>query len=267
MRLAEEYGAIYIRSAKPGASRARNEGWKRARHKLVAFIDDDVRVDIGWADAFAHAATSHLDASFVTGRVGVPPRLNPEFPLALMVEAEPFRIDASTPNPIGHTANVVVRREALERIGGFDEALGSGATYRAAEDQDLFDRLFALGRVGWYAPEASATHEPWRGRREILPLEWSYGIGTGARLVKLTKGDRGRLLRVLRDNVWAVVLDAFHAIRVGFKFKVVVCCVRLAGTCVGVVRALPRRVHDGHFRAGRAGYATRDRQADQPAAR
>jgi glycosyltransferase involved in cell wall biosynthesis len=246
-RVAADYGAVVVRCEKRGASLARNTGWKHARHPLVAFVDDDVRVGPGWADALARASSRYPEASFVTGRIGIPAGTNPEFPIALMDTTEPMRVDALTPNPIGHTANVVVRREALERIGGFDDLLGAGGRYRAAEDQDLFDRIFLAGMAGRYEPSASATHEPWRERREILLLEWSYGVGTGARLVKLLKFNRGRVRRVFRDNVWAVILDFFHSIRIGFKFQTLVTFVRLVGTVVGLMLALPRSVRDGHF--------------------
>jgi GT2 family glycosyltransferase len=142
----------------------------------------------------------------------------------------------------------MIRRRALERIGGFDELLGAGGRFRAAEDQDLFDRMFQAGLAGRYEPEAAATHEAWRERREILALEWGYGIGTGARLVKLLKRNRARVRRVFQDNVWAVILDCVHAIKVGFKFQILVTVVRLIGTVAGFVAALPFPVRAGHLR-------------------
>jgi glycosyltransferase involved in cell wall biosynthesis len=256
-RVATDYGAEVVRCDKPGASLARNSGWRHARHALVAFVDDDVRVEAGWAGALADAMASHPDASFVTGRIGVPAGANPEFPLALMVVEQPMRVDAATPNPIGHTANVAVRREALERIGGFDDLLGAGGRYRAAEDQDLFDRIFSSGATGYYEPRARATHEPWRTRRDILRLEWSYGFGTGARLVKLLKFDRRRVRRVFDDNVVAVVKDLRNAIRIRFKFKILVTCVRLVATVAGFAAALPFRVRDGHLQRASSRHSPR----------
>lgn len=247
-RVAADHGARLVRCDEPGASLARNTGWRHALHALVAFIDDDVRVESAWASSMARAAAAHPDASFVTGRIGIPAGANPEFPLALMDRNEPMSVDAETPNPIGHTANVVVRKDMLERIGGFDDLLGAGGRYRAAEDQDLFDRIFQAGGVGRYEPTAAASHEAWRSRKDILALEWSYGFGTGARLVKLIKINRGRVRRVFRDNVLAVVLDLFHSIRVDFRFKVLVTFVRLIATVVGFVAALPCGVRDGHLR-------------------
>ncbi|MGH7856371.1 MAG: hypothetical protein ACREQY_03505, partial [Candidatus Binatia bacterium] len=125
--------------------------------------------------------------------------------------------------------------------------LGAGGRYRAAEDQDLFDRLFREGLRGRYAPEARAAHLPWRMRSDILALEWSYGIGTGARLAKLMKTERGRIAKVMDENVWAFFRNIWDWALRRHKFLVAVACVRLAGTCVGFMSAAPRRVRDGHF--------------------
>lgn len=250
-QVAHEYGATYIRCDEPGASRARNAGWRRARHAVVAFVDDDIRVAPGWARAVAAEAAESPDAAFITGRVGVPEGENPEYPLALKIEEVAAWLEPSTPNPIGHTANLAVRRGALERIGGFDELLGAGGRYRAAEDQDLFDRLFRAGLRGRYAPDASATHVPWRDRHDILALEWAYGIGTGARLAKLRKTERERVAKVMDENVWVFTRELRQWIRARYKYLIALSLIRLAGTAVGFARALPRPVHDGHLRPAR----------------
>lgn len=57
-RVALRYGAKLVRSEWAGASRARNAGWERARHELVGFVDDDVIVRPGWADAIAAGFSS-----------------------------------------------------------------------------------------------------------------------------------------------------------------------------------------------------------------
>lgn len=248
-QVAREFGAGYVRCDEPGASRARNAGWRTARSDIVAFVDDDVRVEVGWAEAIARAAGEWPEAAFITGRVGVPEGATPEYPLALKIETEAAWLVPSTPNPIGHTANLAVRRDALERVGGFDELLGAGGRYRAAEDQDLFDRLFREGYRGRYAPEARAVHLPWRMRSDILALEWSYGIGTGARLAKLMRTERGRIGKVLDENVWSFFRNLRDWAVRRHKFLVVVACVRLVGTTLGFLIAAPRRVRNGHFRS------------------
>ncbi len=43
----------YVREPRPGLSCARNRGWQEARGRLIAYTDDDVRVDPDWARALA----------------------------------------------------------------------------------------------------------------------------------------------------------------------------------------------------------------------
>ena len=65
------FDAKYIRCRLPGTSRARNAGWRAARHEIVAFVDDDVRVDTTWASALAKVFDDP-GVAFVTGAIGWP---------------------------------------------------------------------------------------------------------------------------------------------------------------------------------------------------
>ena len=67
-----DVGARVIRCERPGVDRARNAGWRATTADLVLFVDDDVVVDGGWADAMAGAFARHPEAAFVTGRIDVP---------------------------------------------------------------------------------------------------------------------------------------------------------------------------------------------------
>ena len=247
--VAVRHGARYIRCERPGASRARNEGWRSAAHDVVAFVDDDVRVSSGWASALAEAFAAHPDAVFVTGRIGVPPEQGlVERPVALKDDTEPARIHRASTGVLGHSANLGVRRAALAAIGGFDEALGAGARFRAAEDNDLFDRLLAAGGDGRYEPAVEAWHEQWRTRLALLKLDWAYGIGTGARLRKLWWSDPQRARLATRAFLWQYGVRRLpRAIRNRYKFGVAAILARLSGTAVGVALALPARVREGRF--------------------
>lgn len=230
--------AEVVRCELPGASRARNAGWRRARHQLVAFVDDDIRVTPGWADAIRACAAAHPEAAFFTGRVSVPPSGPPvSRPVAVLDRDEPAVIDAASTGSLGHGANLVVRRAALEAVGGFDERLGPGTRLHAAEDYDLFDRLLARGMTGRYEPSVSVHHEQWRDRRALLRLDWSYGIGGGARLVKLARTDRARARRAATVAFWTWGLrPAIRDLAAGYQFGFAYAMARVAGTVVGLAR-------------------------------
>jgi glycosyltransferase involved in cell wall biosynthesis len=248
--VAHAAGARLVRCERKGETRARNAGWRAATHDLLAFTDDDVVVAPGWADAFAHAFTVHPDAAFFTGRTGWPPdQPEPERPVSVKLDPEPAVLDATSRGDLGHCANLAIRRPVLAAIGGFDEALGAGGRFRAGPDVDLFDRLFGAGHTGRYEPTALAYHDQWRDRRDLFELEWSYGVGNGARLAKLVRTDRARARRVAREVFWDWGVRSVAAnVRSGFKTGVALTSTRLLATATGVVRALPVPVESGHLR-------------------
>jgi glycosyltransferase involved in cell wall biosynthesis len=239
--------AIYVRCDEPGASRARNAGVRRATRGIVAFIDDDIQVDAGWAAAVSRVFDDHPETAFVTGSIGFPGD-EPDFAVAKFLHPDPFVIDRDFADDPGHSANLAVRRDAFERIGGFDELLGAGAKYLAAEDKDLLDRLLGAGYLGRYEPTAGTVHLDWRGEDEIIRLNWTYGLGAGVRMTKLLKTDRARLPQQGKILFWTWGLrDLLRSIRWRSKFHTKVVGVRLLGMIAGMLWALPARVRDGHF--------------------
>jgi GT2 family glycosyltransferase len=245
--LAVTYDARYVRCDEPGASLARNIGWQAADAGIVAFIDDDTRVRAGWADAVAAALSSDGGPAFVTGRLEGPEE-HRERPVAVFDLDEGFAISKETDEPYGHGANHAVARAALERIGGFDERLGAGGEFRAAEDLDLWDRLLQAGYLGAYVPEMVAWHVQWRRRRNFVGLDWSYGFGGGVRLSKLVRVDRRRGLHSMRLFLWnwGLHLTGRHLYYRQY-FLAAITLVRLGGVFAGFTRGIVVAVDDGHL--------------------
>ncbi len=126
-----------------GAAGARNAGWRAARGEIVAFTDDDTIPDRHWLIAGLQALAG--GASAVTGRIEMPLPKRPtdyEKDAAGLTRAEFV------------TANCFVRRDVLERIGGFDERFTSA--WR--EDSDLHFRLLEAGCRIERAPGALVVH-------------------------------------------------------------------------------------------------------------
>ena len=228
-------GATLVRLDVPGASKARNAGWQAARSQVVAFVDDDVRVAKSWAAGIRQAFAAHPEAAFVSGRLGLLEQdRGSARPVALIDFDRPYVIDASRVRDLGHGANLAIRRAPLEAVGGYDEQLGPGARWPAAEDLDLIDRLVLAGYTGRYDPAAAAWHVQWRRRSDLLSLEWRYGLGQGARLGLLRRRSRSRY-RDLARMVWSDlgVRELGRCLSKGRRLGTVLVVVRLVGTAVG----------------------------------
>jgi GT2 family glycosyltransferase len=248
--VAARHGVEYLRCDVRGVSRARNAGWRAAATEIVAFVDDDVRVLPGWADAIRSAFEQYPNVTFVTGRIGLrTEQIGATRPVALIDEDLPAMSSVGLLDYLGHGASLAVRRSALEMIGGFDERLGAGAPFRAAEDSDLYDRLQSMGGLGRYEPAAQAWHEQWRSRKQLIMLDFAYGFGAGARIAKILRTDLAKGARAVKSLFWHWgVVDIVRTWKNGQYWLVLVPPARILGLTLGLGRALPVPMEHGHFR-------------------
>jgi GT2 family glycosyltransferase len=244
---AARHGARLVRVDRPGVNLARNAGWTATTAPLVLFTDDDVEVEPGWADAYAASFAAHPEASFLTGWIA-PPEDGEQSDVAVIDSDQPRVLDRRTRGTLGHGASVAVRREALDAVGGWDEAMGAGSRFRAAPEVDLFDRLLHAGRTGRFEPTARARHHQWRTTGELARLHFRYGLGTGARLSKLARYDRQRLWHASREAWWEWgVLDFWVQVRAHHERRMAITLLRMVGFVVGFVDALGTPVRGGLF--------------------
>jgi glycosyltransferase involved in cell wall biosynthesis len=246
-RTAVAFGARLIRSDLPGAGRARNVGWQAAGHELVVFVDDDVWVDSGWADAMAERLAHDGDVGFVTGRVEAPEGQQSYY-VAIKDDLEPALFDRTSRGLIGHSASLAVRRRALEAIGGFDAWFGPGARFRGGDDGDLFDRLFERGYLCAYEPSALGWHDQWREKAGLVRLNFHSGVGGGGRQAKVLRADVRRLPVVAREQWKWCVLDAWRGMKHRNKLVFTISVVRSIGVVTGFAMGLAMKVERGHYR-------------------
>lgn len=175
----------YLWRPAPGVSRARNIGIAAARHDLLVFTDDDVLVEPDWLGSLARALVAAGPRAVVTGRVlpAAGPG-GPGFVPSVKVDQTPAVYAGRAAEDVLYSNNMAMRRASIERIGGFDERLGPGTRFPAAEDNDVCFRLLEAGERVIYVPEAALHHRAWRAEAEFLPLRWSYGRGQGAYYAK-----------------------------------------------------------------------------------
>jgi GT2 family glycosyltransferase len=205
----------YVHSASAGLSRARNIALREASRDVVVMIDDDMFVEEGWLASLLDAlpagsggvATGRVLAAPDEGRGGTVPSA------ALVTRETPAVYRGLQPLDIVPGANVALRRDFVLGLGGYDERLGAGTRFMAADDNDLGHRLLLAGGEVRHVPAAVVLHRAWRSEGELVRLRWGYGRGKGAFYAKhaglrdhwilrrAVKDVRTRLCRALRAAV------------------------------------------------------------------
>jgi GT2 family glycosyltransferase len=198
----------------PGASAARNVGWRDARAPIVLFTGDDIIATPSLvAEHLAWHERNPEEAAGVLGLVEWAHELKRDAFMAWLDRGIQFdyRTIRGTEAGPGHlyTANVSLKRSMLERVGGFD-AERYPFLY---EDIDLGLRLFGNGFRLLYNENAVGEHlhqprlEEWTSRMakvataerrwvEAHPDERAYFHDLFASAVESppARGTRGRLL-------------------------------------------------------------------------
>jgi hypothetical protein len=150
-------------------------------------------------------------------------------------------VEPGDPAP-GDSASLAVRTSALREVGGFDERLGPGTWFAAADDLNLLDRILLTGWPGRYEPAASAGSPQPQDSHEHVAKIWAYGKASGGRLALLARHDRRVARRVApqvlpglrrREGMAGDPADVARPPR-----SPVLAVVRAAGTVTGFVAGL-----------------------------
>lgn len=163
-----------------GLSRANNVGIAAAQSEIIAFTHDDVSVTPTWFGTLVRSLLHAGEKAVVTGRV-LPERVSTSggFVPSTRVDEERVVYDRRTPAGVLYPMNMAMWRSAAEDVGVFDERLGPGTRFPAAEDNDFSYRLLEADYWIVYDPAPALYHRAWRSDRDYLPLRWSYGRGQG----------------------------------------------------------------------------------------
>ncbi len=135
--IASEFPVRIIPGEGKGPGAARNLGWRAAAHSLVWFVDADC---VAEPDALERLLP-HLEdpaVGAVSGSYGI---MNDESLLACLIHEEIIERHRSMPQRVDFLAtfNVLYRKEALDRVGGFDER------FLKAQDAELSFRVAKAG--------------------------------------------------------------------------------------------------------------------------
>jgi GT2 family glycosyltransferase len=191
----------YIHSKTVGVGASRNLGISSSRFEVLIFIDDDMFVETDWFRNLVQAVIKAGSCSVVTGQVlagesEVPSGKAP----SIKKDQQPAIYQGRISKDVLYTGNMGAYRSVFDQIGLFDERLGPGTSFPAAEDNDLGYRLLEQGYCICYVPEAIVYHRAWRLDHENLSLKWRYGVGRGAYYAKhMSWHDPYMFSRLVRD--------------------------------------------------------------------
>lgn len=145
--LEAEYGdrIRYVHQANSGVSAARNKGMRLAQGDFIALLDSDDQWCVDKIQKQVTFLLSHPDFGMAVTDVR---RVNPdgcEIDIFRRREVQPVDGDVLeyvVLNPSLVPASILIRREVVDRLGGFDESL------RTAEDIEFHLRIAERYRIG-----------------------------------------------------------------------------------------------------------------------
>jgi glycosyltransferase involved in cell wall biosynthesis len=187
----------YLPTTSRGLSRARNEAVATARAGVLAFTDDDCRVEPSFVSRVMEFFESRPDVAMAFGAVTAPEELHAKGHIATFSPQEQtFRGRFPSPMaPWGIGANMAFRRAAAVRVGAFDPELGAGAKIPAGEELDFTIRVLGAGLAVATTAAFEVTHLGVREHEAARHLFLGYLEGAGAAYAKNVRlGTRGASL-------------------------------------------------------------------------
>ncbi|OFZ21434.1 MAG: hypothetical protein A2X94_07965 [Bdellovibrionales bacterium GWB1_55_8] len=164
-------------------SRQRNEAWKRARGEYLLFLDDDSEVSPDLLMRYSDAIDSFPDAA-VYGGPSVYYSKTGGFTAAVQLlflsrfALGPVSARYRPSGPIRQTnerelilCNLVVRRDLIEKEGGFDERLYPN------EENEFLNRVIRESERIIYTPNAVVARQPRSNIFQFILQVYRYGRG------------------------------------------------------------------------------------------
>jgi glycosyltransferase involved in cell wall biosynthesis len=179
----DQFEIVRVKSER-GLSRARNAGLSELGSDVVTFADDDCWYPADLLGRVNDLLTVNQQWSGLSGQV------TDEFghPTGARWSTQAGPLDRSSVWTRGTSISIFLRREVVERVGGFDESLGLGSPtgWGSGEETDYLLRALEHGFAVYYEPTLTVFHHEVRAdfTSETIADGRSYGMGMGRVLRK-----------------------------------------------------------------------------------
>jgi GT2 family glycosyltransferase len=180
-----------LHEPRQGLAHARNCALRAVGSDLLMFTDDDCHLSLDYVkQALAYDAAD----TTLTIRGGAIERGDPT-DLILTIKTDPYpeRWQRGAASAVYRLiggqaisgANMVMRREVVEKVGFFDTRLGAGTMIPGGEDTDYYLRAYFAGITIAYVPDMAVVH--YHGRKSVeaaQKLMANYLLSQGALYAK-----------------------------------------------------------------------------------
>jgi len=169
-----------LQESERGIANAQNSALRHARGDIIAFTDDDCYPEPDFLERIRECfLESPID--YLGGRVLLYDRR--DAPVTIQTRATRVDLPPNSYVPAGliHGAAFAFTRRAIDAIGGFDPATGSGAALGSGNDINALVRCSALGFRGAYDPRPVVYHHHRRRPgSDVEGLLKRYDVARGA---------------------------------------------------------------------------------------
>src|SRR5260221_12850914 len=178
-------------TSQQGVAKSRNTGAQAAQYGLLAYIDSDCVASPGWLTELV-PAFRQADVAAVGGMIRAYERESmlgryEDIRSSLFMGVRPQQVSIEGPLMYLPTANLLVRREMWQQIGGF-------APLTFGEDVDFCRRLLATKARILYLPEGIVYHDYRTQVWPFLKIRASYASAEAALLRRYPEERRVLLL-------------------------------------------------------------------------
>lgn len=211
----------YIHEASQGLAHARNRGYKEARGRYVAYLDDDARADPEWLRSILDIFDNIVPEPLAVG--------GPIYPFYLSQKPEWFKDEYEirswgdkprflVPNESFSGSNMIFTKAVLEQFGGFNTHVGvNGITLSVGEETSLFLKLwenYSGQNIFYYSPDVKISHyAPSEKMNVTYALKRSFASGQSAvRMLGFDSISRKRRAKLFCYSGISVVYLALKAV-------------------------------------------------------